>query len=90
MPPDLKVRVKEAASENNRSMNAEILSRLEASFATNDAVRPDLKSPEAHAIIESIFQYLAETGWSPPSDDVTDKKTQRILNARKAKKHESP
>lgn len=33
MQPELKERVEKAASENNRSMNAEIIARLEASFA---------------------------------------------------------
>lgn len=33
MQPDLKERVEKAASDNNRSMNAEIIARLEASFA---------------------------------------------------------
>lgn len=32
MPPDLKARVKAAAEANNRSMNAEIVARLENSF----------------------------------------------------------
>jgi hypothetical protein len=32
MPPDLKQRVKNAAAANNRSMNAEIISRIERSF----------------------------------------------------------
>lgn len=32
MPPSLKARVKSAAEANNRSMNAEIVARLEQSF----------------------------------------------------------
>lgn len=32
MPPELKERVQAAAEANNRSMNAEIVSRLEATF----------------------------------------------------------
>lgn len=34
LPPDLKGRVQQAASESNRSLNAEIIARLEASFET--------------------------------------------------------
>jgi len=32
LPPELDVRVKAAASDNSRSMNAEIIQRLRASF----------------------------------------------------------
>ncbi|PZU65247.1 Arc family DNA-binding protein [Sphingobium sp.] len=32
LPPDLKSRVQKSADEANRSMNAEIIARLEASF----------------------------------------------------------
>lgn len=36
MQPDLKARIEAAAKANNRSMNAEIVVRLEASFASQD------------------------------------------------------
>ena len=39
LPPDLKSRVEDAAKANNRSMNAEIVSRLQGTF-TETAVLP--------------------------------------------------
>ena len=36
MPADLRDRLRAEAEENNRSLNAEIVSRLEASFDTDD------------------------------------------------------
>jgi hypothetical protein len=54
MPPDLKARVEEAARANNRSMNAEILARLEGSLsgladasAENERLRAILSAREA-------------------------------------------
>ncbi|WP_434663427.1 Arc family DNA-binding protein [Paraburkholderia sp. A3BS-1L] len=35
MQPDLKIRLEEAAKANSRSLNAEIVARLEATFAPN-------------------------------------------------------
>lgn len=46
MQPDLKDHVDEAAKANNRSMNAEIIARLEKSFADASGT-PDLSLPEA-------------------------------------------
>ncbi len=34
LPPDLKARIEQAARDSNRSMNAEIIARLEATFET--------------------------------------------------------
>lgn len=42
MPDGMRGRLASVALENNRSMNAEIVARLEASFAHEDALRPEL------------------------------------------------
>lgn len=55
-PDGMRDRIREAAAENGRSMNAEIISRLDATFAgravdgmplTVEAARDELKSLEA-------------------------------------------
>lgn len=38
MQPDLKARIEEAADKNRRSINAEIVARLEATFAIDEAL----------------------------------------------------
>lgn len=77
-PDGLRDRIKDAAEENGRSMNAEIIARLEASFLP--ARGSSYASPDAAAILESIFGYLAAEGWTPPKREVTDKKTRRIID----------
>lgn len=49
MPPDLKERVQKAAEASNRSMNAEIIARLEATF--RDQRRLDATQQEEVALI---------------------------------------
>lgn len=44
LPQSLKDQIEEAAAKNNRSMNGEILARLEASFAENAEVASDARS----------------------------------------------
>lgn len=41
LTPELKARIEAAADENNRSMNAEIIARLEASFIVGAASTKD-------------------------------------------------
>jgi predicted HicB family RNase H-like nuclease len=41
MPPELKERLREAASENRRSLNAEVVKRLEQSLDTEKAKAPN-------------------------------------------------
>lgn len=40
IPPDLKEKIRESAEQNNRSMGADIILRLEQSFATEEQARP--------------------------------------------------
>lgn len=65
LPDGMRDQLKSAAEANNRSMNAEIVSRLEGSFLV-DTSSPNLNTDEAKKIIESVFKYLSEEGWTPP------------------------
>lgn len=53
MPPELHGRIKEAATANSRSMNAEIIHRLEASF-DGSTLTPD-------TIKRALREVLAQT-----------------------------
>lgn len=55
MQPDLKARVEEASRANNRSLNAEIVDRLEGSF-----VQPSEALLEATLVAELLRQNLTE------------------------------
>lgn len=73
LPDGMRERIKAAADENRRSMNAEIIARLEISFrmvadairASDDADDDDTLSPEVKAAIdrdmEEIILTLAKT-----------------------------
>lgn len=81
LPDGMRDRIKAAAEENARSMNAEIIARLEASFVPGRGT--SYAVPNAAHLLEGIFEYLAAEGWTPPSQEVTDNKTRRILRDRK-------
>ncbi|WP_104492730.1 Arc family DNA-binding protein [Paracoccus denitrificans] len=70
MPPDLKARVKAAAEANNRSMNAEIVSRLEEtflaeSFATTGKSADNLA--DIDDLAEKLVALIMEKGLIPPT-----------------------
>lgn len=88
LPDGMRDRIKSAAEENSRSMNSEIIARLEASFLPSRAA--SYSSPDAGAILEGIFAYLTAEGWTPPSGEVTDRKTQRIIKERRTEKDGDP
>jgi len=48
MPDGMRDRLKAAASENKRSMNAEIVARIEGSFGREDAMRDAAETLAAH------------------------------------------
>lgn len=50
MPASLQKRLKVAAAQSERSMNAEIVARLEQSFDLTDAERAEIKALLAQAI----------------------------------------
>jgi hypothetical protein len=51
VPPDLKARIRKAASENGRSMNSEILARLETSFDS----RVDLSGVSTGELVRELI-----------------------------------
>lgn len=55
MPQELRERLTEAAKANNRSMNAEIVARLEGSFANKEV---DRYSTEIHASVDLVRKEL--------------------------------
>lgn len=67
MPPDLKARVKAAAEANNRSMNAEIVARLEESFDVNRALSAAMVK-DLGIRIERIERNLALIGGENPPE----------------------
>lgn len=58
MPPDLKQQIEYAAKENGRSMNAEIVHRLESSFLNQIAPNELLTPIEAKAIAKEARKNL--------------------------------
>lgn len=61
MPAELRERLEEAAAETGRSMNAEIVARLQQSFGP----RVGLKRAEVVAIVKATVEELAERGDLP-------------------------
>lgn len=62
LPAELKARIEESSTANNRTMNAEIVARLVASFATVDAEHLD-RDPtgELHARMLALEKRVAVT-----------------------------
>ncbi len=54
-PDGMRDRIKDAAKDNGRSMNAEIISRLEASFA-----KPDETEFDEHELSEAVKKAVLE------------------------------
>ena len=71
LPPELKALIEAAADQNNRSQNAEIISRLEMSFAMPSA-SADVPSETVQKVAEDLIRYMAATGWRPPESDAQD------------------
>lgn len=58
LPADLKKRLKRAADASNRSMNAEVIARLEGSFENSSAPQVDDRTLDLFA--EKVGQVLDE------------------------------
>ena len=65
IPPELHKRLKESAERNRRSLNAEILLRLESSAAPSR--RPSVEEIMENA--ERFHEYLRRTNFTPPTDE---------------------
>ncbi|MBF0186581.1 MAG: Arc family DNA-binding protein [Magnetococcales bacterium] len=63
LPPELKQKIEQAAHENNRSMNAEMISRLESTLQEEKAaVQPVVAAPVSVEVdTESVISALRES-----------------------------
>lgn len=60
LPPDLKDRLTEAATANNRSLNAEVVSRLQDSFANHVGRGTRVSEHALELFAEKVGQVLDE------------------------------
>lgn len=68
MPTELRDRLREAAEANNRSVTAELVHRLEQSFAIADSPEKEihLSRQQFDSLMESMRDQIAEhLAWSP-------------------------
>ena len=56
MTPEIKAAIARAASQNNRSMNAEILARLQSSFLSGSSMQADPNDIELIDVLNEIEQ----------------------------------
>lgn len=72
IPEALKARIEASAAENNRSMTAEMVSRLERSFEIAEAWEDGLASvEEAHRRIDALEKQVADLMHSTGMRDYT-------------------
>lgn len=63
-PEGLRDKIKEVAAANGRSMNSEIIARLEASF--QDSISPG--DERLFPVFTEWVKWLQQSGWRPPED----------------------
>lgn len=64
LPADLKEKIKQASDENHRSMNAEIVARLQDSFEATDQARKVLDEETKEDLYqEFVERILSNTPW---------------------------
>ncbi|HHN1139212.1 Arc family DNA-binding protein [Pseudomonas aeruginosa] len=56
MQPALRAKVEEAASQNHRSLNAEIVARLEESFVSDTSMQPVSEHEAAMQVLAQMYQ----------------------------------
>lgn len=76
MPEGLRDRIAKAAEANNRSMNAEIVARLEGSFSGTSAEAKEIAEIAAKTAIDSLLQEFAHR----PSNEAFKKFVANILS----------
>jgi len=74
MPPELRDKLKSASEENHRSMNAEIVARLQESFDTR------LDQNTASALVDSLQQSLREVREMQEETKRHREEAERLLN----------
>lgn len=60
IPPALKVQIDQAAAENHRSLNAEILARLEESFENSAVPMKAVMNASSDQVIQILLAVQAE------------------------------
>lgn len=81
MPDGMRDRLKDAAKANNRTMNAEIVARLEQSFKQEEeefglAFRSAVLEDEIKSLEAKLGKKL---GASPTADEIADKVASRLM-----------
>lgn len=61
-PDGMRDRIRDAAEQNGRSMNAEIIARLEGSFEPGIAINDERLFP----IFTQWMEWMRQSGWRPP------------------------
>lgn len=79
MPDGLRDRIAEVAKENNRSMNAELVSRIESSFEAKD--QSALAQRVAHLELELLARQLDLAWFSTLITDVAPHIQQEVVDA---------
>tara|TARA_R100001039_G_scaffold35011_1_gene29818 strand:+ start:3439 stop:3681 length:243 start_codon:yes stop_codon:yes gene_type:complete len=74
MPPELRDKLKSASEENHRSMNAEIVARLQESFDTR------LDQNTASSLVDSLQQSLREVREMQEETKRHREEAERLLN----------
>ncbi len=70
LPDGMRDRIAEAAKASGRSMNSEIVYRLEQTFFASDNVDEVYADPSVESIVEVIIEKMKERGyvWNPAKD----------------------
>lgn len=82
-PDGMRERIKELAEKNGRSMNAEIIARLEESLGHKDVdlwqhlVRLEKRQAEQHRIILAAFKALGENGLGIDFSELEDERPEK-------------
>jgi hypothetical protein len=65
-PDGMRDKIREAAENNGRSMNTEIVARLEASFAASDLNVDKAVQQVVDSTIEKTIEAMIRAGWTRP------------------------
>lgn len=67
LPAELREKLKQAADESKRTLTAEIVARLEASFQPFARARPAEFTSAIEMTIQKTLAAVEERGWTPPA-----------------------
>lgn len=81
-PDGMRALIKEAAEQNGRTMNSEIIARLNDSFARSDLARGDDGLDDLIArTVENTLNSMLKAGWLPRSGVVDDREVNNVTDA---------